>query len=163
MSLLDGHTSFLCHVDECFFRIYLPKTLIFKSLIHTFDFVLSISLLHCPSLMFYLLVMILKQKVHLKYHVAVMGALSKKRALKDSLSTAIKVMLCWLRTFKQMTVFPKLKQHSWIFFLFYSGTWETFTKSLAHIVLTRSLLVTKMFDFGTKPFKRNDLLSEFCD
>lgn len=116
MSLLDGHTSFLCHVDECFFRIYLPKTLIFKSLIHTFNFVLSISLLHCPSLMFYLLVMILKQKVHLKYHVAVMGALSKKRALKDSLSTAIKVTLCWLRTFKQMTVFPKLKQQSWIFF-----------------------------------------------
>lgn len=84
----------------------------FKSLIHTFDFVLSVSFLHCPSLMFYLLVMILKPKVHLKYHGAVMGALSKKCALKDSLSTAIKVMLCWLRTFKQMTAFPKFKQPS---------------------------------------------------
>lgn len=62
--------------------------------------------------MFYLLVMILKPKVHLKYHGAVMGALSKKCALKDSLSTAIEVMLCCLRTFKQMTAFLKFKQPS---------------------------------------------------
>lgn len=48
----------------------------FKSLIHTFlNFVLSLSLLHCPSPMFYLLVMILKPRVHLKYYVAGMGAL----------------------------------------------------------------------------------------
>lgn len=62
-----------------------------------------------------------------------------------------------------MTVFPKFKQPGYNSFLFYSGTWEIFTKSPAHIVLTRSLFVTKMFDFGTKPSKHNDLCSEFYD
>lgn len=47
----------------------------FKSLIHTLDSILSISSLHCPSSMFYLLGMILKLRTHLKYHVAAMGAL----------------------------------------------------------------------------------------
>lgn len=126
--------------------------------------------------MFYLLVIILKPRVHLKYHVAVMGillhdcsylfnALSKKKkcVLKDSLSTIIKIMLCWLKTLKQIIVFPKFKQPANFFLLFYSGTWDTFTKFLAYIILTRCLFVTKMFDFGTKPSKCNDLLSEFYD
>lgn len=102
MSLLDGHISFLPHVEECFFSIYSPNT-DFKGFIHTFNFVLSLSLLHCPSLTFYLLVTILKPRVYLKYHVAVMGALSKKCALKDSPSTAIEITPYWLRTLKQVT------------------------------------------------------------
>lgn len=90
----------------------------FKSLIHTLNVVLSLSLLYCPSPKFYLLGTILKPRVHLKYHVAAMGALlhdcsyclmlSKKCALKDSLSTVIKIIPCWLRTLKLMIVFPKL-------------------------------------------------------
>lgn len=143
----------------------------------TFNFVLSLSLLHCPSLMFNLLVIILKPRVHLKYHVAVMGNLlhdcsyylmlsvkkkKKKCVLKDSLSTIIKIMLCWLRTLKQITVFPKFKQPANFFFIFMQVL-ETLTKFLAYIILTRSLFVTKMFDFGTKPPKCNDLLNEFYD
>lgn len=91
----------------------------FKSLIHTLNIILSLSLLYCPSPKFYLLVTILKPRVHLKYHVAAMGALlhdcsyclmlsKKKCALKDSLSTVIKIIPCLLRTLKLMTVFPKL-------------------------------------------------------
>lgn len=80
--------------------------------------------------MFYLLVIILKPKGHLKYHAAAMGALlhhsyclmlSEKCALKGSLSTVIKTIPCWLKTLELMTVFPKLNIPTKIFFLPHLG------------------------------------------
>lgn len=97
----------------------------FKSLIHTVNFELNLFLLHYPSPMLYLLVIILKSRVHLKYHVAAWGALlhncsyclvfwEKKCTLKGSLSTAIKISPCWLRTFK-LILFPKLNSPPKVF------------------------------------------------
>lgn len=108
----------------------------FKSLIHTVNFELNLFLLHYPSPMLYLLVIILEIRVHLKYHVAAWGALLhncsyclifwKKCTLKGSLSTAIKISPCWLRTFK-LILFPKLNSPPKVF-LSYFVPWETFTK-----------------------------------
>lgn len=113
LSLLDGHL-FISSVSSLSLAVIYPDTDL-KILIHTLNFVLSLSLLYCPFPMFYFLVMILKPWVHLKYHVVAMGALlhdcsyclmlSKKCTLKGGLSTFMKIITCWLRTLKLMSVF----------------------------------------------------------
>lgn len=116
--------------------------------------------------MFYLLVIILKPRVHLKYHVSIMGillhdysylfnALSKKKkyVLKDSLSSIIKIMLCWLRTLKQIIVFPKFKQPANFFFSFIQvletplqNSWPTLYWQDAYLLLKCLILVLNLIN-----------------